>query len=244
MALVSKSEAARILGVSRQAVSKWEGKPFIVGEGRAARIDTDHPEWKRLVSSPKERSAREGKQAKQGGVGRKARDELKSLMHPSEHHIIDELAKKIPGIEKGLLAAAKKIKGEQDADNDQPLPTVPDSEYEGLAQQALIAEWQEKIHNSKIKQEKAIQEEIKTAQLKKDLAPMYLVKHFFTFGETMIHRGFRRYHEIIPELKALFLAGKDQEAELLLTREQEVIVKDSQRDLIKAIEEEGYSVDM
>lgn len=120
-------------------------------------------------------------------------------------------------------------------------PPAMTPELEELTRLAAIADMQDTIYAAKIKEEKSKQEEIKTLELKKDLAPMYLLKHFYGFAENMIHRSYRRFHEISPELNALYLAGKIKEAEQLLIREQETIVRESQAELVKAIKEEGFS---
>ncbi len=110
-----------------------------------------------------------------------------------------------------------------------------------LQRLAYIAEMQDKIFAAKIKEEKAKQEEIKTAELKKELAPIYLLKHFYSFAEKIIQRGYRRFEELSPELEALYLAGKSKEAVKLLLREQESINHMCVSELQKAIKEEGYS---
>lgn len=115
-----------------------------------------------------------------------------------------------------------------------------DSNYDDLAKKAYIAEMQDKIFAAKIKEEKAKQEEIKTAELKKELAPIYLLKHFYSFAEKIIQRGYRRFEELSPELEALYLAGKSKEAVKLLLREQEGINHMCVSELQKAIKEEGY----
>lgn len=116
-----------------------------------------------------------------------------------------------------------------------------DQDYEVLERLAYIAEMNDKIFAAKIKEEKAKQEEIKTAELKKELAPIYLLKHFYSFAEKIIQRGYRRFEELSPELEALYLAGKSKEAVKLLLREQESINHMCVSELQKAIKEEGYS---
>lgn len=69
-----------------------------------------------------------------------------------------------------------------------------------------------------------------------------MVKHYFSFAENLIQRLYRRPHEILPELKAFFLADEDQKAEKLIIRELVTIVEDSKQELLKAIEEEGFKV--
>jgi hypothetical protein len=98
------------------------------------------------------------------------------------------------------------------------------------------------IAASKIKQEKAKQEEIKTLELKKELAPVSLIKYFFSYSEKMIQRIYRKPHDIEPQLGALFLAKEPKKATQLLIRELESIIVDVQRELIDEIEKEGYRI--
>ena len=65
---------------------------------------------------------------------------------------------------------------------------------------------------------------------------------YFSFEENLIQRIYRRPHEISPQLKALFIADEDMKAEQLMIRELEGIVKDSHKELLKAIKEEGFRV--
>jgi len=153
---------------------------------------------------------------------------------------------------KGLNVAANEIRsqtqrikkskgaGQQSAKSSEPVPrTASDID---LDEQVRLAGIYGVIATSKIKQERAIQEEIKTAEIKKELAPIGLVKHFFSFAESMIQRGYRRYEEISPELEALYRAGKSKEAVKLLLREQETINADAVAQLSKSMMEEGYKV--
>ena len=129
---------------------------------------------------------------------------------------------------------------EEPEEKSQPIVHTNNPALFELEQQAQIASLQDTIYAAKIKEEKSKQEEIKTAELKKDLAPMYLVKHFFTFAENMIQLIYTRPHEIMPEIKALILAGQEKQAEEKFIREVEGIVLQCQKDLIQAIRDEGY----
>lgn len=108
--------------------------------------------------------------------------------------------------------------------------------------QAGIAGLKKSIFEAKIKDEQAKQQEIKTLREKKELAPIDLIKLYFSFEENLIQRWFRRPHEIMPQLKALLIADEDMKAEQLLTRELEGVVNDSHKELLAAIKEEGYRV--
>lgn len=116
------------------------------------------------------------------------------------------------------------------------------AEFFELAEQAKIADLKNIIYSAKIKEEKAEQECLRTQVQKKELAPIYLLKHFFSFAENIIQRSYRRFEEISPELEALYLAGKSQEAVKLLKREQEAVSTGAVSDLQKAIKEEEYSI--
>jgi hypothetical protein len=160
---------------------------------------------------------------------------------------------KIKESQKGLNASVNKIKSESQrikkskgavrpssAKSSEPVPrTASDID---LDEQVRLAGIYGVIATSKIKQERAIQEEIKTAEIKKELAPIGLVKHFFSFAESMIQRGYRRYEEISPELEALYRAGKSKEAVKLLLREQETINADAVAQLKKSMIEEGFKI--
>jgi hypothetical protein len=137
------------------------------------------------------------------------------------------------------------VSGDHDSIKHEPIPPrIPEipvtPEILDLEERARIAALNDTIYAAKIKEEKSKQEEIKTSELKKDLAPTYLVKHFFTFAENMIQLVYTRPHEIMPEIKALILAGHDKQAEEKFIRELEGIVVQCQKDLIEAIKEEGY----
>jgi len=111
-----------------------------------------------------------------------------------------------------------------------------------LIRRATLAELHNQIYTSKIKEEKAKQEEIKTLEIKKDLAPIDLVRHFFSFAESLIQRIYRKPNEIEPQLAALFLAKENKKATMMLVRELESLIVDAQKDLIIAIKEEGFKV--
>ncbi len=210
--LITKAEAARILGISEPAIQKWKDKSFFTHSGAKIMIDTDNPEWINELNKP--RRLQKNKSISDGAI---KHDRIKNAFNNSD-----------------------------DEDEERPrhyVPPVMSDEVKDLTQRAAIAEMEKTIFESKIKEEKSKQEEIKTLELKRDLAPMYLVKHFFSFAENLIQRAYRRYNELSPELEALYLAGKREQAVKFLLREQESITKDAVDKLIKAIKEEGYRVE-
>lgn len=107
-----------------------------------------------------------------------------------------------------------------------------------LETQASEATLKGLIFNAKIKEERSKQEEIKTLEKKKDVAPMYLIAHFFSFAEGLIQRLYRIAHEIEPELSALYLAKQPKMATAKLKGEMESVIIDAQKDLIEAIQNE------
>lgn len=115
-------------------------------------------------------------------------------------------------------------------------------EFEDLTRQAAIAEMQDTIYAAEIKKQKAEQEKLKTLEQKKDLANIDLLIHFFSFAENIIQRWYRRPHELSPQLSALYLAGEEKKAEQLLLKELEGIIKETQKELIKTLEEEGLRI--
>ena len=189
-----------------------KGEPYWTTNVRGKPVvDTDHPAWIKFVNSPKCKKQRDKKEKKAAEKINKKAGAIKEAPALQEE---DEV-----------------IEGEA---------TEKQTRSYDLANRAGVADLQDVIFSAKIKEERAKQEEIKTLELKKELAPFDLVKYFFSFSENLMHRSFRRCHEIIPELNALFVAGKLQDAEQFLIREQETIVKEAQTELIKAIKEEGY----
>ena len=111
---------------------------------------------------------------------------------------------------------------------------------EDLKQRAMVARLNEAIFKAEIKEQISFQEKVKTAELKKELAPTSLIKHFFSFSENLIQRLYRRPHEIAPQLEALFIANEQKKAVDMMRRELEAIVKQCQKELIAEIESEGY----
>lgn len=111
-----------------------------------------------------------------------------------------------------------------------------------ITAQARDAQHRSLIASAKIKEERAKQEEIRTAEIKKDLAPISLVKYYFSFSENLLQRLYRRPHEIEPQLEALFLAREGKKATQLIVRELESIVVQCKQELEKAISDEGYRV--
>jgi hypothetical protein len=234
--LIKQSEAARILGVSRQYIGKLakEKKPpgFIVypEEGKPFLVNTEHPDWQRKITSLKKHTPEDKKKSNKGKSKSKAvKQILEAIASGGE---LD--SGQAGGLQADLQETEKKY-------NSANIPT----EFQELADlnlEAEIAERKKAISNAKIFEQKAMQEEIKTAQIKKELAPIDLVKHFFSFSENMIQRIYRRPHEISPQIEALYMGKEPRKAVQLIIREIESIIKDTQKELIKAIEDEEFDI--
>lgn len=215
--LITQSEAGRLLGVSREAVRKMKHEPFFDLSGKKDMIDTNHPAWINKLASPKK--TRKNKSISKGV---KRRDEMnKSIKDLSYDNIDYEKPKD------------KKI--------DQDEIETP-TEWGELAREAKVAEWNDIIYSAEIKKQKAEQEKLKTLEQKKDLANIDLLIHFFSFAENIIQRWYRRPHELSPQLSAFYLAGEEKKAEQLLLKELEGIIKETQKELIKSLEEEGLKI--
>lgn len=217
--LITKAEAARQLKISRNAVQKWETQPeqpaFFVIENNKTMIDTNHPEWINKLNAPK--LTKKNKSISNGAI---KRDKMNKIKQPQSEP--DETEH---------TPQPKKY--------DIPEPT---EEMQELIRQAAIAEMQDTIYAAEIKKQKAEQEKLKTLEQKKDLANIDLLIHFFSFAENIIQRWYRRPHELSPQLSALYLAGEEKKAEQLLLKELEGIIKETQKELIKTLEEEGLEI--
>jgi hypothetical protein len=127
------------------------------------------------------------------------------------------------------------------------LETVGDdeqfNEVKDLAIRAERALREQEISKAEIAKQKAMQEEIKTLELKKHTAPIELLDFFFSFAENMIQRIYRRPGEIEADLETLFMGGEKKKATQKLIREFEAIVKDVQTELIAKLKAEGFKLD-
>ena len=114
------------------------------------------------------------------------------------------------------------------------------TEPEDVIAEANEAKHRALIASTKIKEERAKQEEIKTAEIKKELAPIDMLVYYFSFIENILQRLYTAPHELTPQLSALYMAGENKKAEQLLLRKLEGIVKDVHGDLLKTIKSDGY----
>lgn len=217
MSIISKAEGARLLGISKQSVQQWkDDEPFFVEVNGKIKIDDTHPAWISKLNSP-----RQGSKNKKIAKGVQKHEDFKKVKRQTQ-----------PETENMDHIPPKKT-------YDIPEPT---EEMNDLIKQAAIAEMQDTIFAAEIKKQKAEQEKLKTLEQKKDLANIDLLIHFFSFAENIIQRWYRRPHELSPQLSALYLAGEEKKAEQLLLKELEGIIKETQKELIKTLEEEGLKI--
>lgn len=228
--LITKSEAARRLGVTKQAIQQWEKRNprpgYFVDTGNKVMVDTSSEDWIQLIKQ----------------------SEIKGIRQRLVNEKVSQAKKFKAGLKKSVFDDVDNV-DDGDSDEESPrqkvgsVPDIPENvrnpELEELQRRATIAAMEDIIFAAGIKREKEIQEKLKTLEIKKDLVNVDLLIHFFSFIENIIQRWYRRPHEIGPKLKAFYLGGQDREAEQLMLRELESIVKDTQKDLLKALEEEG-----
>ena len=251
--LITPAEAARELGITKTAVYKYyRGEPntwpaFILRtDAGKIKIDSAHPDYIKKLQWKRHGIGEMDRKSKQQGGKRmkKIKDAIKGLSQQPVNQVEQETPpeetapKEAPPVETPppkIQAIAPPPQGMRP-----PQYKPPEDETTNITAAAAIAEMKKIIYTSEIQEQKAIQEKIKTMQIKKDLAPVNLVEHFFSFAENLIQRIYRRPHEISPQLEALYIGKEDKKAVQLIIRELESIVKDVQKELLVAIDEEGY----
>lgn len=222
--LITKSEAARRLGVTKQALQQWENRDprpgYFVDTDSKVMVDTSSEDWIQRIKQSETKGIKQNLINEKVSQAKKFKADLKKSVFDN----VDDVEE------------SPRQKGSS-------VPDIPEAvcnpELEELQRRAAIAAMEDIIFAAGIKREKEMQEKLKTLEIKKDLANVDLMIHFFSFIENIIQRWYRRPHEIGPKLKAFYLGGQDREAEQLMLRELESIVKDTQKDLLKALEEEG-----
>jgi transcriptional regulator with XRE-family HTH domain len=225
--LITKSEAARRLGVTKQALQQWENRDprpgYFVDTDNKVMVDTSSEDWIQRIKQSETKGIKQNLINEKVSQAKKFKADLKKSVFDNVDYV-EEIEE----------SPRQKRSG---------VPDIPENvrnpELEELQRRAAIAAMEDIIFAAGIKREKEMQEKLKTLEIKKDLANVDLMIHFFSFIENIIQRWYRRPHEIGPKLKAFYLGGQDREAEQLMLRELESIVKDTQKDLLKALEEEG-----
>jgi hypothetical protein len=207
MPLISQSEAARRLKVSRQAIGLMlKKKPlpsfFVLDSYGRYAIETNNAEWKSLVMQHKA--------------------ENKSAQNKQYTTIKNKL---------------KKVKkGKQYAPTDEPDDKAVD--VDELTLQTAIAQKKKMIHQARLMDERANQAEIKTLVMRKELAPLDMVKHYYSFGENLIRRIYGRVYEISPDIKSLYYANQDAVAVEKIRRELKAIITNSYDEMLADMEKE------
>ena len=225
--LITKSEAARRLGVTKQALQQWENRDprpgYFVDTDNKVMVDTSSEDWIQRIKQSETKGIKQNIINEKVSQAKKFKADLKKSVFDN----VDDVEE----IEESPRQKRSSV------------PDIPENvrnpELEELQRRAAIAAMEDIIFAAGIKREKEMQEKLKTLEIKKDLANVDLMIHFFSFIENIIQRWYRRPHEIGPKLKAFYLGGQDREAEQLMLRELESIVKDTQKDLIMALKEEG-----
>jgi transcriptional regulator with XRE-family HTH domain len=225
--LITQSEAARRLGVTKQALQQWENRDprpgYFVDTDNKVMVDTSSEDWIQRI-----------KQSETKGIKQNLINEKVSQAQKFKADLKKSVFDNVDYVEEIEESPRQKRSG---------VPDIPENvrnpELEELQRRAAIAAMEDIIFAAGIKREKEMQEKLKTLEIKKDLANVDLMIHFFSFIENIIQRWYRRPHEIGPKLKAFYLGGQDREAEQLMLRELESIVKDTQKDLIMALKDEG-----
>ena len=226
--LITKSEAARRLGVTKQALQQWENRDprpgYFVDTDNKVMVDTSSEDWIQRIKQSETKGIKQNLINEKVSQAKKFKADLKKSVFDNGDDIEEDI----------------EVIGRQKRSSVPDIPeAVRNPELDELQRRAAIAAMEDIIFAAGIKREKEMQEKLKTLEIKKDLANVDLMIHFFSFIENIIQRWYRRPHEIGPKLKAFYLGGQDREAEQLMLRELESIVKDTRKDLLKALEEEG-----
>jgi hypothetical protein len=241
--LISQAAAAKRVSVSRQAAQRWKQEDplpgFYVEVNGVLKIDDEHPEW---IAREKKMSA----------------NRLERKENNKNRSEAAKLAKRIKKKAKEVREVVKAAKGEQVVESTPPkgrkrkegqTPTPPPTPPREPTQDDLLyieselATMRKKIATAKSAEEKAKQEEMKTGEMQAGLAPIALLKHFFSFSETMIQRIGRRPYEISPDIAALYRGGNDKKAVDKIVRELESIIKTCVKELIEDVRKEGFKVE-
>ena len=270
MSLITVAEAARRLGKHKTAIAKWKKKPadkvpefFVYNENGKLRIDTDHPEWQMRETKEKAKPKNEVRQRQLSDAGKKGagiKHEKENSERPKKK--VEKDPAKEPEETVSASVESEQQEAEPEEDNDDIVIKMPkkpkmqvlpagaesidenDEEYKGTLKKFKLASLKKEIFSAEIKEQQADQERLKTLEKKKEVAPIDLILHFFSFSENLIQRLYRRPHEISPQLESLYIGKEPKKAVQLIIRELESIVKDCQQELRQSIKEEGYKVNV
>jgi len=237
--IVTQAYAAKMSRMSSQGMYKYikdKNPAFVVRqEGKPPMIDMGHPEWSQLIEARKKRTdIQPVKKYKKQSLSPKALVKKLKQAAPVKETPIQETQTADPDPETKQPAPVKTQIPPEMQEN-------PDFQKSmELALKAEIAVREQEISKAEIAKQKAMQEELKTLEMKRETAPIELVEFFFSFAENMIQRIYRRPHEINADLESLYMAGKKEMAVNKLIREMEAIVKDCQSELIEHMKQEGF----
>jgi len=233
--LITKANAARQLNKSRQALGKWQSETplpefFVKDEKGKFLIDDTHPAWiarrdRALMGLPVT-----APRNKKNSDAKKKKDKVYSRTLPP-------IGSGVPH-KNGYQPVASK--------NENPPPQnpggapQPDPEITELSRRASLADLKKSIYEADLKEEKLKQAKIDTLEKQKGLAPLDLLKHFFSYSDRIMRELYRRPHEISPQLSAYFIAGETEKAVAYMVKQLEAIVKAAQVALIEDLENEGF----
>src|SRR4030066_2155714 len=218
MPLITQSEAARIIGVSRQFMDELRHKKprpsyFVKDERGIWQINDESPQW--IATVEKYARKQEQKEKKQKGTG-KIKDRATVDGNTRE------------AARKAARVAMEKA-GEEEISPE-------------LMRKSARAEIELKIYKNEIAKQQSIQEEVKTKEMKKEVAPVALMRHWWSYRLNFIQRILRRPGEIEAELEALFIAGEKKLATQKIVRELEAIIAECEKELIADMTKEGYGM--
>jgi len=228
----TQAQAAKRARMSNQALYKYikdKNPEFVIRtDGKPPAVDINHPTWSEFIKSREKRTdIQPVKKYKDNSVSPKAL--VKKL---KKNALVNETPTADPK-EKQPSPVKMQIPPEMQENSDFKKSME-------LALKAEIAVREQEISKAEISKQKAMQEELKTLEMKRETAPIELVEFFFSFAENMIQRIYRRPHEINADLESLYMAGKKEMAVNKLIREMEAIVKDCQGELIERMKQEGF----
>lgn len=121
------------------------------------------------------------------------------------------------------------------------LPVPAGGPDKRLYDEALIAELQITIEKARYARVRADEAELDYQAKARNLAPIGLIKYAFSYPDVFIARTFRTIDEIMPLVEAHIMAGKPRDAVTAIKTRLEAEHRACIIDLVKAVEEEGYS---
>jgi hypothetical protein len=242
--LISQAAAAKRVSVSRQAAQRWKQEDplpgFYVDVNGVLKIDDEHPEWiareKKMNADRLERKENNKNRSEAAKLAKRLKRKAKEAREVVKAAKGEQVVEPTPA---AVVAKGVKAPAPPPALTPPREPTQDDLLYI----ESELATMRKKIATAKMAEEKAKQEEMKTGEMQAGLAPIALLKHFFSFSETMIQRIGRRPYEISPDIAALYRGGNDKKAVDKIVRELESIIKTCVKELIEDVRKEGFRVE-